>query len=85
MKSLDEYLRDVAASVQYVRENPSAKSRGNAAMYGMIAKVPFRGMVKTGVEPVPHQEIIEVTAMLYAGAKSMQEKGRLVELKEVMG
>ncbi len=44
----------------------------------------FRGMIKTGIEPVPHEEILEVTAMLYAGAKSMQEKSRLVSLAEVL-
>ena len=45
----------------------------------------FLGMVKTRVEPVPHQEILEVTAIIHAGAKSREEKGRLVELAEVMG
>ena len=45
----------------------------------------FLGMVKTRIEPVPHQEIIEVTAIIHAGAKSLQEKGRLVSLAEVMG
>jgi predicted dehydrogenase len=45
----------------------------------------FLGMVKTRTEPVPHQEILEVTAIIHAGAKSLQEKGRLVELAEVMG
>lgn len=44
----------------------------------------FRNMVKTGVEPVPHQEILEVTAMIHAGVKSLQERSRLVELAEVM-
>jgi predicted dehydrogenase len=45
----------------------------------------FLGMVKTRIEPVPHQEILEVTAIIHAGAKSLEEKGRLVELAEVMG
>ena len=45
----------------------------------------FLGMVKTRTEPVPHQEILEVTAIIHAAAKSLQEKGRLVELAEVMG
>lgn len=45
----------------------------------------FLGMVKTRIEPVPHQEILEVTAIIHAGAKSLQEKSRLVELAEVMG
>lgn len=44
----------------------------------------FRQMVRTGVEPVPHQEILEVTALIHAGVKSLNEKGRLVELAEVM-
>lgn len=44
----------------------------------------FREMVRTGVEPVPHQEILEVTAMIYAGAKSLTEKSRLVSLAEVL-
>ena len=44
----------------------------------------FREMVRTGKEPVPHREILEVTAILYAAAKSFQEKGRQVELSEVM-
>jgi hypothetical protein len=41
-------------------------------------------MVKTRREPVPHQEILEVTAVIHAGVKSMNEKSRLVELAEVM-
>jgi hypothetical protein len=44
----------------------------------------FREMVRTRKEPVPHAEILEVTAILYAGAKSLREKGRLVELAEVL-
>jgi hypothetical protein len=45
----------------------------------------FRDMVRTRLEPVPHQEILDVTAMIYAGAKSLQEKSRLVALAEVLG
>lgn len=52
------------------------------SMYRMQAV--FRDMVKTRVEPIPHQEILEVTAVLYAAVKSLQERGRLVDLKEVM-
>jgi len=44
----------------------------------------FRQMVKTSVEPVPHREILEVTAIIHAGVKSRQEKSRLVALAEVM-
>jgi predicted dehydrogenase len=44
----------------------------------------FRKMVQTRQEPVPHQEILEVTAIIHAGAKSLKEKSRLVALAEVM-
>ncbi len=44
----------------------------------------FRRMVHTKVEPVPHREILEVTAIIHAGAKSLKEKSRLVSLGEVM-
>ena len=51
-------------------------------MYRMAAT--FREMVRTGREPVPHEEILEVTAIVHAAAKSVTERSRLVELKEVM-
>lgn len=45
----------------------------------------FRQMIRTRKEPVPHREILEVTAIVHAGAKSLKEKSRLVSLAEVMG
>jgi hypothetical protein len=44
----------------------------------------FRQMVKTGIEPVPHAEILAVTAVVHAGVKSLAERGRLVKIEEVM-
>lgn len=44
----------------------------------------FRQMLLTGIEPIPHQEILEVTAIVHAAAKSRSEKSRLVQLAEVM-
>lgn len=44
----------------------------------------FRRMALTRQEPILHQEILEVTAIIQAGAKSLQERGRLVSLAEVM-
>ncbi len=44
----------------------------------------FRRMIHTRKEPVPHREILEVTAIIHAGAKSLKEKSRLVTLAEVM-
>jgi predicted dehydrogenase len=51
-------------------------------MFRMAAT--FREMVRTRQEPIPHQEILEVTAIVHAAVKSLQEKSRLVELAEVM-
>ena len=45
----------------------------------------FRRMIRTRVEPVPHREILEVTAIINCCAKSLQEKGRFVTMAEVMG
>jgi predicted dehydrogenase len=44
----------------------------------------FREMVKTRREPIPHQEILEVTAIVHAAAKSQREQSRLMRLAEVM-
>jgi predicted dehydrogenase len=52
-------------------------------MFRMAAT--FREMVRTRREPIPHPEILEVTAIVHAGARSLKEKSRLVELAEVMG
>ncbi len=44
----------------------------------------FREMIRTRREPVPHREILEVTAIVHAGAKSLEEKNRRVLLEEVL-
>jgi predicted dehydrogenase len=51
-------------------------------MFRMAAT--FRDMVRTRKEPSPHREILEVTAVIHAGVKSLQEKSRLVSLEEVL-
>jgi sphinganine-1-phosphate aldolase len=48
----DAYLEDLRASVAEVRADPSLRAAGNAAMYGMMAKVPFRAMIKRSVGQV---------------------------------
>lgn len=47
-----EFLRDLEEAVEIVRANPELKSTGEAAMYGMIAKIPFRGAVKYSVQKI---------------------------------
>jgi sphinganine-1-phosphate aldolase len=46
---LDDYLANVREAVAYVTSNPGIAASGNAAMYGMMAKVPFRALVKKSV------------------------------------
>ena len=49
---LDQYLTDLRQSVEYVRLHPELSSQGKAAMYGMMAKVPMRGMVAASVRKI---------------------------------
>ncbi len=43
---VDQFLKDLKDSVEYVRANPSSASEGSAPMYGMMATAPDRKMVK---------------------------------------
>lgn len=49
---IDDYVRDLRESVAHVKAHPEIAQSGNAAMYGMMAKVPFRGMIKKSVRKV---------------------------------
>jgi len=44
-----QYLDDLKESLEYVGANPRLSLQGGAATYGMVSKVPFRGMVKKNV------------------------------------
>ncbi|MCO4764130.1 MAG: aspartate aminotransferase family protein [Myxococcales bacterium] len=46
------FLSDLADATAHVRAHPELASEGNAAMYGMMAKVPVRGLVKLSVQKV---------------------------------
>lgn len=56
--SVEPYLADLAAAVEHVRAHPELRTEGEAAMYGMMAKVPLRGLVK--------HSVAEVMAGMYA-------------------
>ncbi len=45
----DQYLADLKDALEFVKDHPGLASKGNAAMYGMIATVPFRGLIKKEV------------------------------------
>ena len=49
---VDEFFADLRQAVDYAREHPEAANEGEAAMYGMMAKIPFRGAVEASVRKV---------------------------------
>jgi glutamate/tyrosine decarboxylase-like PLP-dependent enzyme len=57
-KVVPDYLADLAASVTEVRKNPSLKKEGEAAVYGLMAKVPVKGLVE--------REVLKLMEQMYA-------------------
>jgi sphinganine-1-phosphate aldolase len=49
---VETYLEDVRSAIAYVRAHPEAAHEGNAPMYGMMARLPFRGVVRDSVRTV---------------------------------
>jgi glutamate/tyrosine decarboxylase-like PLP-dependent enzyme len=49
---IDDFMNDLNYSVEQVLAHPELAESGNAAMYGMMAKLPVRGLVKKSVEQV---------------------------------
>jgi hypothetical protein len=48
----EAYVRDLRDAVEHVRAHPELRASGQAAMYGMMAKVPFPWMVRRSVTKV---------------------------------
>ncbi len=46
---VSQYLSDLKSAVAYVKQHPELSTTGGAAMYGMIAHLPLRSMVKSSV------------------------------------
>jgi sphinganine-1-phosphate aldolase len=49
---MKEFVMDLREAVEVVKANPSLNTSGQAAMYGMMAKIPFRGMIKGSVSGI---------------------------------
>ena len=52
------YLEDLRAAVAHVRAHPELASAGEAAVYGLMAKVPIKGLVE--------REVLKVLEAMYA-------------------
>jgi sphinganine-1-phosphate aldolase len=46
---MKEFVADLREAVDVVKANPKLNTSGQAAMYGMMAKIPFKGMIKGSV------------------------------------
>lgn len=51
-QAIDDFISDIKEGITYVKAHPELAQSGNAAMYGMMAKIPVRGLVKKSVEKV---------------------------------
>ena len=47
--AIPKYLEDLKTAVQYAREHPEAADSGTAALYGLMTRLPTRGLVKKNV------------------------------------
>ncbi len=48
-KVVEEYLKDLKESIEYVRQHPELADSGQAATYGLVSHLPLRGMVRKQV------------------------------------
>jgi len=56
---VDEYIADLREAVDYVKAHPDVALEGNAPMYGLIARMPLRKMVK--------RNVVSLFADMYSG------------------
>jgi glutamate/tyrosine decarboxylase-like PLP-dependent enzyme len=49
---IDEFAADLEEAIAHVKKHPELSSEGDAAMYGMMAKIPVRSAVKMSVRKV---------------------------------
>ncbi|MEL7121418.1 MAG: aspartate aminotransferase family protein [Bacteroidota bacterium] len=64
LQAMDLYLSDLKEAIEFAKNNPGAQSKGNAALYGLMARIPFRGMVKSNVRKLFEEMYGNPTAQL---------------------
>ncbi len=75
----DDYVRDVAAATAEVRADPSLAKEPVAAMYGMMAKIPVRGLVKRSVRQLFERMYAPGVIVPDATAPADDAVGRLLD------
>lgn len=81
---IDEFITDLGVAVEFVKEHPELDSSGNAAMYGMIAKMPLRGMVKKSVIAIM-QQMYSFEGKMPDGGPSSGPPQNIMEALEKVG
>lgn len=51
-KVYKDYIKDLSEAVEVVKANPELAKEGDAGMYGMMAKIPMKGLVRMSVQKV---------------------------------
>jgi glutamate/tyrosine decarboxylase-like PLP-dependent enzyme len=77
---ITQYLEDLKESLAYVRANPRLSREGGAATYGMVSKVPFRGMVKKNVLNMMRQMYGPAGKMVDFGEPGPNQNGIIEKL-----
>jgi sphinganine-1-phosphate aldolase len=49
---IKDYVQDLRMAIETVKAHPELNTSGQAAMYGMMAKIPFKGMIKGSVQAI---------------------------------
>lgn len=62
---IDQYVNHLRSAIEFARGHPRAAGEGNAALYGLMARIPFRGMVEKNVRKLFEE--------LYGGERSEQD------------
>ncbi len=74
-ESYSRYLDDLSRAVDHVRAHPELAGQGGAATYGMIANIPFRGMVKKQVLDMFSEMYRPGGKMIDMGNSSLTDEG----------
>ncbi|MBN1947982.1 MAG: aspartate aminotransferase family protein [Bradymonadales bacterium] len=72
---VDRYLADLKESVATVKGSPNLYAEGQAAMYGMISKIPLRGLIKNNV--------LKMMLEMYGPQGSIPDLGRQAEKEDL--
>ncbi len=72
---IDQYVNHLRSAIEFARGHPRATGQGNAALYGLMARIPFRGMVEKNVRKLFEE--------LYGGERN--EKDETAEIHPPSG